>query len=91
MGLDRAVSREVSLRGREYTAEHRQRYVVGHKKLSIFDPHLPGNTLYKNFRFADQFQQQVPPAEPRFDLDDDGWVDFSDFFRFADLFAQASE
>ena len=43
------------------------------------------------FRFADQFQQQVPPAEPRFDLDDDGWVDFSDFFRFADLFAQAGE
>ena len=35
--------------------------------------------------FAEQFNQRVPPAEPRFDLNDDGRIDHLDFFLFADL------
>ncbi len=38
--------------------------------------------------FADQFNRRVPPAEPRFDLDDDGHIHHVDFFLFADLAGQ---
>ena len=38
--------------------------------------------------FADQFNRRVPPAEPRFDLDDDGHIHHVDFFLFADLVIQ---
>ena len=37
------------------------------------------------FLFAEQFDRRVPPAEPRFDLDDDGRIGHGDFFLFADL------
>ena len=41
------------------------------------------------FLFADAFGQNVPPADPVFDLMPDGAIDFSDFFVFADHFGKA--
>ena len=40
------------------------------------------------FLFAEQFDRRVPPAEPRFDLDDNGRIGHLDFFLFADLVVQ---
>ena len=40
------------------------------------------------FEFADRFGQDVPPADPQFDLEPDGSIGFLDFFKFADDFGK---
>jgi len=41
------------------------------------------------FLFADEFGENVPPADPQSDLDADGTIDMDDFFLFADSFGQS--